>query len=387
MAKNYNFGSRLTTSRSSQAKSSNTGTNSVIQYGRVTDIVVDAFHPLYNENGKSQALYGVEYVEVTTAADLSDDAEKKFAYCGSTFFKRLPVKNELVLLISAPSSGNRNFGANNLIKYWIDIVPIWNHTHHNAYPDVIQEGEGDADLGKHFEEQSAVNNLQLFPGDVVVESRHGSSIRLGGTKFDSNEITDSSNNMKPFTIIRNGQVETQDGVDTVLENIDEDASSIYLTSDHTIELSQANEKRDALEQEPDKANTFKGNQIIINSGRLFFNAKEEGIFLSATEQVGINAKEVGIDADKYITIDSKKVYLGVEAFKEKEPVLKGQTSTDWLDDLTSQLETIVKGMATAPPAPPAFVAKMIATSNAVLPLLPTLKQKLKLLHSKKVFTE
>lgn len=387
MAVNYNFGSRLTPSRSSQAKSSGNGTTPTIQYGRVTDVVIDAFHPLYDTYGKSQALYGVEYVEVTTAADLSDDAEKKFAYCGLSCYKRLPLKNEIVLIISAPSSANRDFGANNLNKYWIDIVPIWNHTHHNAYPDVIQEGEGDADLGKYFEEQSAVNNLQMFPGDVIVESRHGSSLRLGGTKFDSNEITDSSNNMKPFTILRNGQVETQDGVDTVLENIDEDASSIYLTSDHTINLTQANNKRDALEDQPDNANSYKGNQVLINSGRLFFNAKEEGIFLSATEQIGINTKEVGIDADKYIALDSKKIYLGVEAFREKEPVLKGQTSTDWLDDFISQFETIVKGMATAPPAPPAFVAKMIATSNAILPLIPTLKQQLKLLHSKKVYTE
>lgn len=387
MATNYNFGSRLTPSRSSQAKNSNTGNISLLTYGRVTDIVVDAFHPLYNEHGKSQAIYGVEYVEATTAADLSDDAEKKFAFCGSTFFKRLPLKNEIVLIISAPSSANRDLGSNNLVKYWIDIIPIWNHTHHNAYPDTFQEGEGDADLGKYFEEQNAVNNLQMFPGDVIVESRHGSSIRLGGTKFDSNEITDSSNNMKPFTILRNGQVETQDGVDTVLEDINEDASSIYLTADHTIELEQANIKRDALENVPDNANAYKGNQVLINSGRLFFNAKEEGVFISATEQIGLNSKEIGLDADKYVAIDSKKIYLGVDAFKEKEPVLKGQTSTDWLDDLTSQLETIVKGMATAPPAPPAFVAKMIATSNAVLPLLPTLKQKLKLLHSKKVYTE
>ena len=387
MAINYNFGSRLTPSRSSQAKGSSSGNIPNILYGRVTDIVVDAFHPLYNTYGKSQALYGVEYVEVTTAADLSDDAEKKFAYCGSTFFKRLPLKSEIVLIINAPSSGNRDFGGTSLNKYWIDIVPIWNHTHHNAYPDVTQEGEGDADLGKYFEEQSAVNNLQMFPGDVIVEGRHGSSLRFGGTKFDSNEITDSSNNMKPFTILRNGQVESQDGIDTVLENIDEDPTSIYLTSDHTINLTQANDKRDALEEEPDKANSFKGNQVLINSGRLFFNAKEEGIFLSAAEQIGFNSKEIGLDADKYIALDSKKIYLGVEGFRENEPVLKGQSSIDWLDDFISQFETIVKGMATAPPAPPAFVAKMVATSNALLPNIPVLKQQLKLLLSKKVYTE
>ena len=76
-----------------------------------------------------------------------------------------------------------------------------------------------------------------------------------------------------------------------------------------------------------------------------------------------------------------------DAFKEKEPVLLGQTSTDWLDDFISQFETVVKGLATLPPAPPAAVAKLIATGNSVLPLIPALKSLLKNLHSKKTFVE
>lgn len=387
MTKNYNFGSRLTTSRTSQASAGSKGGPTSLLFGRVTDVVVDAFHPLFNDKGKSQALYGVEYVEVDTTGETSDDAEKKFAYCGSTFFKRLPLKNEIVIITNGPSSENRDYGSSASKKYWIDILPLWNHTHHNAYPDTEQEGEGDADLGKHFEEQNAINNLQMFPGDVTIEGRYGNSIRLGGTKFDSNEITDSSNNGKPYTLLRNGQVETQDGVDTVVEDVNEDAASIYLLSDHVVKLEQSNVKREAFSNEPDKSDKYKGSQVIINSGRLYFNAKEEGAFISATEQIGLNAKEIGIDGIDYIGLDAKKIYLGTQAFREKEPVLKGQTSTDWLDDFISQFETIVKGMATAPPAPPAFVAKMIATSNAVLPLIPTLKQQLKLLHSKKVYTE
>ena len=149
-----------------------------------------------------------------------------------------------------------------------NIVPLWNHPHHNAYPDTEQEGEGDADLGKHFEEQNAINNLQMFPGDVTIEGRYGNSIRLGGTKFDSNEITDSSNNGKPYTLLRNGQVETQDGVDTVVEDVNEDAASIYLLSDHVVKLEQSNVKREAFSNEPDKSDKYKGSQVIINSGRL-----------------------------------------------------------------------------------------------------------------------
>ena len=101
----------------------------------------------------------------------------------------------------------------------------------------------------------------------------------------------------------------------------------------------------------------------------------------------MNSKKVALDGEDYVGLDAKKIYLGVNSQKENEPVLKGDTTTKWLEDLTKQLETLAKGMATAPPAPPAYVAKMIATSNSVLPLIIKLKSQLKLLHSKKVYTE
>ena len=84
---------------------------------------------------------------------------------------------------------------------------------------------------------------------------------------------------------------------------------------------------------------------------------------------------------------STKVYLGTDAFKEIEPVLLGQTSIDWLDDFISQFETLCKSIATSPPAPPAFVAKQIATANSIVPVIPQLKSLLKQLLSKKVYTE
>ena len=40
---------------------------------------------------------------------------------------------------------------------------------------------------------------------------------------------------------------------------------------------------------------------------------------------------------------TKKIYLGVNSQEENEPVLKGDTTTKWLEDLTKQLETLAKG--------------------------------------------
>jgi hypothetical protein len=127
-------------------------------------------------------------------------------------------------------------------RYWISIIPVWNHPHHNASPDVIQSGEDSLDLGEDFEESQNVAPIQSFPGDVLVEGRHGNTIRLGGTKHSLNTFTDSSNNGVPYTIIRNGMKTPSNALDPTVEDINEDDSSIYIGSDHTFKLKQANKK-------------------------------------------------------------------------------------------------------------------------------------------------
>tara|TARA_X000001316_G_C921099_1_gene35393 strand:+ start:690 stop:1844 length:1155 start_codon:yes stop_codon:yes gene_type:complete len=357
-------------------------------FGRVVDIILDSFHSKYDDYNKTQSINGVFYRELNAAYQEDEESELRFAFCDRSTLKRIPLKGEIVLLETKPSEQREEGLPVTTKTYWRDIVSIWNHLHHNAYPDPNQSGESTNDFGEYFEEQDKVAPLQAFPGDDIFEGRHGQSIRFNGTKYDSNELIDDSNNGKPLTIISNGQKEPANSLDPVVENIDEDPSSIYLTSDHSIPLTQANEKRDSWNDEPEKADKYKGSQILLNAGRLYFNAKEESILLSGTEAIGANAKTINLDGEDYAAIDAKKIYLGAIARKkEDEPVLLGQTTTDLLEDMLAQFQTIVKGMATAPGAPPAYVAKMIATSNGVLPQIPALRNRLPLLHSKKVFTE
>lgn len=367
--------------------SGGTGNGSALSYGRVIDVIIDAFHPQYEDFGSSLALNGVFYRELNEGTSEDEEGALKFAYAGVSEFKKIPLKNEIVELIQAPAEerDNNSFAAK---TYWTRIVPVWNHPNHNVFPDVLQfpEQEDNPDFGENFEAKEHVAPIQAFPGDVIMEGRHGNSIRLGGTKHDTNIFTDG-NNSEPFTIISNGQAEPGSGDEPIVEDINEDPASIYMGSDHKFELTQANEKRDAFEEAPDTADSYQGSQIILNSGRLYFNAKEDSAFISATEAIGLNSQYIGIDGEKYIGLDAEKIYLGTDAFSESEPVLLGQITIDWLDDYLSQFETIVKGMATMPPAPPAAIAKMIATANSVLPIIPQIRNLLKQLLSKKVFTE
>ena len=126
----------------------------------------------------------------------------------------------------------------------------------------------------------------------------------------------------------------------------------------------------------------------MNSDRLFFNTKEEGIYFSSNEDFSVTAEQIGLDGDKYVALDARKIYLGKTALKkEDEPVLLGQSTVDLLSNLITSLDTLVKTMANTPPAPPVYCGTVSSIAKTIAPQLPTLKQQLTLLKSRKVFVE
>ena len=363
------------------------GGSSGIRFGRVVDVVLATDHPDIKDYGNTAAIGGVFYRQIDSAGN-EEDNQQQFAYQGNVTYQQIPLKNEIVAIMDLPT-WERGDDNTSTVAHWLYVCPLWNHPHHNAYPDTEQyPNQSDkADFGKDFKEQPNVNAVQMSPGDIAIEGRHGQSIRLGGTSFEKNEISTEEDNGKPYVFISNGQKETEDGLEIRTEDINEDKTSLYLTSDQQIPLTQANEKRDAYKEAPETAEAYKGAQTIINSNRIFLNAKEDAVLISSLESVGINTKAVAIDGEDYVGIDAKKIYLGSVALKrEDEPVLLGQSTTEWLEDLHSVVNQIVNHLATMP-VMTGGEAKGVALGSSLIPLMAPMKAKLELLKSKKVFTE
>ena len=380
----FNFGGSILAKAVAQA--SGRGTKPTFKFGRVVDVVLDESSPYWDEFGRSQAINGVVYRELGKAKKEDEDSVLPFAYCGNANVTQLPLKNEIVIISSLPSE-NRAINSLQTKNYWISPVNIWNHPNHNAYPDTLQSGNGDVDLGEDFKENDTVAPLQTYPGDVLVSGRHGNTIRLGGTKHKFNQLTEEADNGKPFIVIKNQMKEPDDGTSLSSEDINEDGSSIYIMSDHKVPLDEANTTIGSWKEPADLAGVYKGNQVVVNSGRLFFNAKEEGAFIAADSYIGLASKEIHLDGDDMVSLDGKKIYLGTVALnREDEPVLKGQTTQDWLTNLVDNLDTLLQTLS-KPSPPPAYVASAVATSTALLPAIKALKTQIKLLSSKKVFTE
>ena len=174
---------------------------------------------------------------------------------------------------------------------------------------------------------------------------------MSGTEIEENKLTDDSNKDKPFIVISNGQKETQNGFSHIVEDINEDPASMYFTSDHSVPLFLANNKRSSYDKSPDTPSKFQGSQLLLNSDRIVLNARSNEVLISGQESIGINSKTVNIDGEDYMCIDADKIYIGSRARtadgNAKQPVMLGHQVETYLQDVIDVLEGMAKAMMKA----------------------------------------
>lgn len=354
-------------------------------YGRVIKTILSISDPDYKD---SSMLNGVFYRIMKNESDESLDTaiadSVKFAKQGSSTFRVVPMEGEIVEITSEPAPNSPT----GKVQYWTKVVNVWNHPHHNASPDTKQQDWQDRLIGGQ-KEQSTINPLQVNPGDLLIEGRLGQSIRFGGNKGSNLSLIDTSNDGKPIILISNGQIETKEGDSAIYEDINKDLNSIHLLSDHKTPLKSINTKRDSYDTIPLASDQYIGNQVLINGGRLYFNAKNDSAFISAKESIGLNAKTVNIDADTYFCVDAKKIYLGKAArtATTKEPVILGIQLENWLTTLLDTLDNVATAMSTATTPLGGPVTQLIATGPELKAVVALLKSQVITFQSKKVFTE
>lgn len=393
---------------------------------RVISIVLDSSHPRFTELGEWNALGAIEY----------DSAIKPnynlslypVAYPLNANEKKYPLKNEIILLITTFSSAvelyedNINIGGGQSKVYYLNSINIWNHPHQNGYSfnigggfssknksyiesqvggPITSENESQTlNLGKTFKEKSNIHPLLPFEGDIIYEGRWGNSIRLGSTVMASASITPNDWSTEgvgtdgdPIIIIRNGQGSplvdpktgndiTSQGYIPIIENVKTDISSIYLTSTQQIpiDVSSNSYVSYSTDEAPTTPSKYAGAQIILDSGRLVFNAYNDHILLSSIKSINLNAQEsINIDTKKFVT-QADKIFLGKETLAT-EPLLLGDTTAQILRDLVSsikELATTLQSLQSAPVPPnsPAIFPSLLIPATKVLGVLTSLETQL-----------
>ena len=338
--------------------------------GRVKSIVLDESHPRYAELGYWSALGAIELEQVSPPADnVGNNYLVAYPFYGN--IKQPPLINELVLLMRLPSKVAQAKGTSTQL-YYFPSLSVWNHNHVNPLPkpsnetktqnplgvkslDLVEAGSPrnesydipteDITLGKTFIEKSNIRPLLPFEGDVIMEGRWGNSIRFSSTvpnSFVRNSWSLTGDLGDPITIIRNGQFEESlMASNPIIEDIERDQSSIYLTSKQSLPLTTINNDYEGyIDNTPIAPNLYNQRQITINSGRLLFNAMDDHLLLSGQKSVGINSNgSIILKSSGPINLSSSKIYLGGK--NANESVLLGDTTVDYLEQLINSLITLV----------------------------------------------
>jgi len=341
---------------------------------RVLDIILDNSHPKFKEYGEWNSIGTIFYEEAyygLSAVNNNNTTSNTIAIPLFPNIKQYPLINELTYIIFLPGA-NLTENPNSSVAYYFPPSNVWNSQHHNAVPvspnlteaedrDYVSTTLGsyrrvtdnstDINLGKTFDERTDIHPLLPYEGDIIYEGRWGNSIRFGstvGNSFIPNGWSNgaSYSNGDPIVIIRNGQASyTTDPWVPVTEDINNDKSSIYLTSNQQLPLFPANINNSSFTKStpPTNVGQYEGNQIVLNSGRLVFNAKSDSILAIANKSIQLSCGEtLGVNA-KQISLTAEKVYLGssegIEGSKIQSVVL-GENLNFLLSDIAVFLQTL-----------------------------------------------
>jgi hypothetical protein len=378
---------------------------------RVTDIVLDETNKeKFQKYGGWNGIGTINFELVNTPE--GKDIDKPIAKPLFPQIKSFPLVNEIVLLFYLPDS---DIGVQDTSKvyYYLNAISIWNHPHHNAYPNIFDgvadedqkqdyqaiEGgsvrrvedksteinlQGDNPTGGTFIERSNIHPVLPFVGDNIFEGRFGNSIRLGATARSKglykNNWSESGEEGNPITILRNGQpIDSSDeGWLPIVENINNDLSSIYLTSNQLIPIKASSTNYTGISDEniPEFPNQYKGNQVILNSGRVLLNSTTDSILLSSKKVISLSAKsDIGIATSGSIALESGELKLG--GSNAEQPAVLGDTFLDSLSGVMVGLQSMAVFLSQEPSLQltPASATALNETINNFLSAIEDFKSK------------
>lgn len=226
--------------------------------------------------------------------------------------KKIPLIGELVLVFKTKSniesSTSYPSGYNQEQWYYLSTIDVNSSINHNSVPGYSENAPGTAKdiIGKSFKEQT-VSPLQPYEGDVLIEGRSGNSIRFGstlGSPGDSNYYIKQSTSFTgtdpgPITIISNGRNNKQ-GKEFVVEDVNKDAASIWLTSTQRLDKFKLNYKPTLAAS----SNTYNKSQLIGSADRIVLTTKLDDIILDSKKGIEIHAPMI-----KFGTSDKKEGML------------------------------------------------------------------------------
>ena len=210
--------------------------------------------------------------------------------------------------------------------YYLTTISVQSSINENMLPGISsnssQQEIQNIKPGKTFE-QRVISPLQPYEGDTLLEGRWSNSIRLGSSIASSpaghyyKSAPWSSNNPgDPIIVLSNGR-NNKTKKEFVVENIEQDAASLYLTS-----TQQLNDLK--ITKPLTVHNSFDGSQFVGIADRIILRAKRD---------LAVIDSELGI-----VLNTPNNIYIGGE--KASQPLVHGDVLLDVLGKILDHLQFV-----------------------------------------------
>jgi hypothetical protein len=355
---------------------SSTGRNNfspipTIQIGRVYGVITTENTPsekMFKKAGGFNGIGSIFYLDYNNAKNITGTGDEFLDLCNIAKpifpqFQYYPLLGELVTLIDAPSpDAQLSLNSTSTQKYYTGVVNLWNNNQQNSQPADISDN-----LGITFVENSDIKSLLSFEGDHIIQGRQGNAIRFSSTTKlynNLNEWSNVGNDDNPITLITNGF--SYDPKEKFhVEKINQDASSIYLTSNQQLPLQP--DRTGGLNPltKPVDVSKYFNSQVIINSDRVVLNSKRDEVMIFAKSNIELSTKNIiNLNANERVHLNSNTVFLGtVNNALPTEPLVLGDRLNTLLENLLDSLYTFGASLSTvvgSPEGAPAIDINMAA---------------------------
>lgn len=335
------------------------------EVAEVIDIILDKKHKDYPKKEDDES-----YIGRVKVRRIVDDANKKdddlpYAKPLNSNLRIYPVIGELVLTTYLLSG--KDDKTNEL--YYLYVINLFGKENNNSFkglskPDENAKKSGDyqksqnnpkktnsSDLSKYGlffkDENDKYKKLDYYEGDVILEGRHGQSLRFSGGRKKGEFFPDFKDYSEPFILLNLNSAKIEDKKKLREEDLDKDDGSILFTSKQEVKLTLGSNLKSSFNGSfPEK---FSGKQIIMASDRLVLNAKKDECIISSKKSIGLTTMEnLCVDAGKNVVIDSPKICLGNSA---DEPVLLGNKWKAFMEKFIDTLLSVQYYFGCLNPAP------------------------------------
>lgn len=320
-----------------------------IDTAEVIDVIYTPDHPDFISNED----IGKVKIRINVTQKGTDETELSWAWPINPYIVTYPVKHEVVYVLSLLGKyfylGNVNYfnNINNNVLPGISETPVRpNDDNKDSYQHTQtttpKSKENNIELGDTFvDNNKKVKPLLPKEGDVIIRGRFGNNIRLG------NNTKTNTPNIK-ISVSQDPNVDKSTELTHYEENINTTPNSIWITTDEVVKIDPITKGSSYyLKSAINASSVFDGNEIIINTDRIIWNAKKNETFIFANKGIALNTNgyvaidcqdaigittlnKLNIQSKSGMFVDAPSINLGKDA---KEPIVLGNKLVEILGDL------------------------------------------------------